>query len=99
MKNYETKNLEIDDDVGLPNEIMLYLFKFFNREDLDNCSLVCRRWKKIIDKHESKLARRNIRLLKIFEIGNNTGTIMISAATKTKNLKFTLNFSNIQHHP
>ena len=76
------------EDVGLPNEIMFHLFKFMSREELDNCRLVCRRWNKIIDKHEAKLARRNIRLLKIVEAGANSGTIAISAATASRNLKF-----------
>lgn len=100
QSNATSRNLQINkkihEDIGLPNEIMLHLFKYLSREELDSCGLVCKRWLEIIEKHESKLSRRNVRILKIFESGSNTGTITISATTNSKNLKYNLIFGD-QH--
>uniref|UniRef100_A0AC34G824 F-box domain-containing protein n=1 Tax=Panagrolaimus sp. ES5 TaxID=591445 RepID=A0AC34G824_9BILA len=85
------------EDVGLPNEIMLHLFKYLSRSDLDRSALVCRRWKKIIDVHRCSLARRRIRLFKIIETTPNV--IMFSAATSTQNIKYLFNINGENQSP
>uniref|UniRef100_A0AC35FM19 F-box domain-containing protein n=1 Tax=Panagrolaimus sp. PS1159 TaxID=55785 RepID=A0AC35FM19_9BILA len=85
------------EDIGLPNEIMLHLFKYLSRSDLDKCSGVCRRWKKIIDVHHASLARRRIRLFKIIETSPNV--VMFSAATSTQNIKYHFNLNGDNQSP
>ena len=80
---------ETTDKDDLPNEIMLHLFKYLERSTLDQCRLVCSRWKNLIEKHQTSLARRRIRLFKIIETGPNV--IMFSAATSTNNIKVHFN--------
>uniref|UniRef100_A0A914YYR3 F-box domain-containing protein n=1 Tax=Panagrolaimus superbus TaxID=310955 RepID=A0A914YYR3_9BILA len=95
----QKKEASEKEDIGLPNEIMLHLFKYLSRSDLDRSALVCRRWKKIIDVHRCSLARRRIRLFKIIETTPNV--IMFSAATSTQNIKyhFDLNLNGENQSP
>uniref|UniRef100_A0A7E4ZQU2 F-box domain-containing protein n=1 Tax=Panagrellus redivivus TaxID=6233 RepID=A0A7E4ZQU2_PANRE len=82
-------------DKGLPPEVVLQIFTFLDRVDIDNCRLVNHRWLNIIDKNTHLLRQRFIRMLKVVDNGNNM--ITISASSRTKCIKYNLNMEINNH--
>uniref|UniRef100_A0A914BVV8 F-box domain-containing protein n=1 Tax=Acrobeloides nanus TaxID=290746 RepID=A0A914BVV8_9BILA len=55
------------DAAHLPIEILVLLFKYLRRDDLDRCRRVCHQWNALIQEHSRNLPHRQIMLLKLID--------------------------------
>lgn len=50
----------MDNGIEMPINAVIRIFHFVTREDLENCKLVCKNWKRVIDYAERELPTRSI---------------------------------------
>uniref|UniRef100_A0AC35FK21 F-box domain-containing protein n=1 Tax=Panagrolaimus sp. PS1159 TaxID=55785 RepID=A0AC35FK21_9BILA len=66
IENSLPTSSDVMDIESLANEVMINIFKFLARKELDHCAFVNKRWNDIIRVHQQKFARRIIDKLSIY---------------------------------
>lgn len=60
----------------MPVEVLIRVFSYLSRNDLNYCSLVCKQWEAIIERHKSSLALHKLDCIKFTSLSGEWKVII-----------------------